>query len=137
MVRALIPQTILKVVTASITNKWQLLLIINIFLLIVGMFMETTSAITILMPIMIPLISAFDINLVQFGIIVVLNLMIGVLTPPFGLVLFVTSRIGNVSVHKLSKALIPWILALLCGLFLITVFPGIVLWLPEALGLRV
>lgn len=137
MVRALIPQTILGIVTQSVTNKIQLLLIINLFLLVVGMFMETTSAITILTPILIPLLAAFDVNLVQFGIIMVLNLMIGVLSPPFGLVLFVTSRIGEVPVQKLAKALLPWIAALLAALALITFFPEISLFIPRALGMNV
>ena len=75
--------------------------------------METTSAITILTPILMPLLAAFGVNLVQFGIIMVLNLMIGVLSPPFGLVLFVMSKIGDVPVQKLVKALLPWIVALL------------------------
>lgn len=133
MVRALIPQTILGLVT----GKVQLLLIVNVFLLVVGMFMETTSAITILTPILIPLLTAFDVNLVQFGIIMVLNLMIGVLSPPFGLVLFVTSRIGEVPVQRLAKALLPWIAALLVALALITFIPEISLIIPRALGLSV
>lgn len=137
MVRALIPQTVLGIVTQSVTSKGQLLLIVNIFLLIVGMFMETTSAITILTPILLPLLAAFDVNLVQFGIIMVLNLMIGVLSPPFGLVLFVTSRIAEVPVQRLAKALLPWIAALLAALTIITVFPEISLCIPRALGLSV
>lgn len=137
MVRALIPQTILGLVTESVTGKVQLLLIVNVFLLVVGMFMETTSAITILTPILIPLLTAFDVNLVQFGIIMVLNLMIGVLSPPFGLVLFVTSRIGEVPVQRLAKALLPWIAALLVALALITFIPEISLIIPRALGLSV
>lgn len=137
MVRALIPQTILGIVTESVTGKVQLLLIVNVFLLVVGMFMETTSAITILTPILIPLLTAFDVNLVQFGIIMVLNLMIGVLSPPFGLVLFVTSRIGEVPVQRLAKALLPWIGALLVALALITFIPEISLLIPRALGLSV
>ncbi len=100
IVRALIPQTILGMVTASVNSKTELLIIVNIFLLVVGMFMETTSAITILTPILMPLLAAFGVNLVQFGIIMVLNLMIGVLSPPFGLVLFVMSKIGDVPVQE-------------------------------------
>lgn len=137
MVRALIPQTILGIVTESVTGKIQLLLIVNLFLLVVGMFMETTSAITILTPILLPLLAAFDVNLVQFGIVMVLNLMIGVLSPPFGLVLFVTSRIGEVPVQRLARALLPWIGALMVALALITFLPEISLFLPRALGLSV
>ncbi len=137
IIKAMIPQTLLKLVTASITEQWVLLLVINIFLLIVGMFLETTSAITILIPLMLPLLVAMDVNLVHFGIILVLNLMIGVLTPPFGIVLFVTSRIGNISIGKLSKALLPWIAALLFALMLVTYIPQISLIVPQMMGLSI
>ena len=137
IVRALIPQTILGMVTASVNSKTELLIIVNIFLLVVGMFMETTSAITILTPILMPLLAAFGVNLVQFGIIMVLNLMIGVLSPPFGLVLFVMSKIGDVPVQKLVKALLPWIVALLIALAFVTFFPEISLCIPSAMGLTV
>ncbi len=136
IVRALIPQTILKLVTASVSSKWMLLLVINLFLLVVGMFMETVSAITILMPIMLPLITAFNINPVQFGIIVVLNLMIGVLSPPFGLVLFVTARIGELPIERMIKALVPWFIALLAALTIVTVFPDVSLWFPRLIGMK-
>ena len=137
IVRALIPQTILGIVTQSVTNRTQLLIIVNIFLLVVGMFMETTSAITILTPILMPLLIAFDVNLVQFGIIMVLNLMIGVLSPPFGLVLFVTSKIGEVPVQRMAKALLPWIAALLIALAFITFIPEISLYIPRSMGLSI
>lgn len=137
IVRALIPQTILGMVTASVNSKTELLIIVNIFLLVVGMFMETTSAITILTPILMPLLAAFGVNLVQFGIIMVLNLMIGVLSPPFGLVLFVMSKIGDVPIQKLVKALLPWIVALLIALAFVTFFPEISLCIPSAMGLTV
>lgn len=137
IVRALIPQTILRVITAAVSSKWMLLLILNVFLLVVGMFMETVSAITILMPIMIPLVTAFDINLVQFGIIVVFNLMIGVLSPPFGLVLFVTARIAELPIARMIKALLPWLAVLIVALALITVFPEVSLWFPRLIGMKV
>ena len=135
IIRALIPQQILTFVTASITSPVMLLIVINLFLLVVGMFLETTSAITILMPLLLPLINAAGINLVHFGIIIVLNLMIGVLTPPFGIVLFVISKIGNLSVVDLTKALLPWLAALLFALGLITFIPEISLFLPRLAGL--
>ena len=85
---------ILTSMTSVVSSKVTLLLIINVFLLIVGCFLETASAITIVVPLILPLLTAYNINLTQFGIIMVLNLMIGLLTPPFGLVLFVISKIG-------------------------------------------
>lgn len=93
--RAKIPQMILTSMTSVVSSKVTLLLIINVFLLIVGCFLETASAITIVVPLILPLLTAYNINLTQFGIIMVLNLMIGLLTPPFGLVLFVISKMAT------------------------------------------
>ena len=75
------------------------------------------------------------INPVHFGVVMVLNLMIGLLTPPFGMVLFVISRIGDISIIRLTKALIPWIGALLFTLLILSLFPQISLFLPKALGM--
>jgi tripartite ATP-independent transporter DctM subunit len=135
IIKALIPQQVLQWVTASISTPWVLLLVINIFLLLVGMFLETTSAITILVPLLLPLTNAAGVDPVHFGIIMVLNLMIGVLTPPFGIVLFVTSYIGKMSVAALTKALLPWILALFIALMIVTYVPEISLLVPRMAGL--
>lgn len=135
--RAKIPQMILQSMTAVVSNKVMLLLIINVFLLIIGCFLETASAITIVVPLIMPLLAAYHINLTQFGIIMVLNLMIGLLTPPFGLVLFVISKIGNISIGRFSRALVPWLLALLGALLLVTFIPQLSLWFPTMLGMSV
>ena len=135
--RAKIPQMILAAMTKLVSSKVALLLIINLFLLIIGCFLETASAITIVVPLVAPLLAAYGVNMTQFGIIMVLNLMIGLLTPPFGLVLFVISKIGNISIARFSKALIPWIFALIAALLLITFIPQLSLWLPTVLGMSV
>jgi len=135
--RAKIPQMILTSMTGLVSSKVTLLLIINVFLLIVGCFLETASAITIVVPLILPLLSAYNVNLTQFGIIMVLNLMIGLLTPPFGLVLFVISKIGNISIARFSKALVPWLIALLAALMLVTFIPQLSLWFPTFLGMSV
>ena len=135
--RAKIPQMILASMTSIVSNKFTLLIIINVFLLIIGCFLETASAITIVVPLILPLLAAYDINLTQFGIVMVLNLMIGLLTPPFGLVLFVISKIGNISIGRFSKALVPWLGALLAALLLVTFIPRLSLWFPTLLGMSV
>ncbi|MGI6031334.1 MAG: TRAP transporter large permease [Eubacteriales bacterium] len=135
IIKAMIPQTLLELVTSAITSKYVMLFVINIFLLVVGMFLETTSAITILMPLLLPILNEMGIDLVHFGIIIVLNLMIGVLTPPFGIVLFVTSRIGDISIQGLTKALLPWLAALFFALMLVTYIPQISLIMPQMAGL--
>lgn len=135
--RAKIPQMILASMTSIVSDKFTLLLIINGFLLMIGCFLETASAITIVVPLILPLLAAYDINLTQFGIVMVLNLMIGLLTPPFGLVLFVISKIGNISIGTFSKALVPWLGALIAALLLVTFIPQLSLWFPTLLGMSV
>lgn len=135
--RVRIPQLILKEMTGLVSSQFMLLLLINIFLLVIGCFLETASAITIVVPLIMPLLKAYHVNLTQFGIIMVLNLMIGLLTPPFGLVLFVISKIGHISVGHFSRALLPWLACLLLALMLITFVPSISLWFPTFLGMTV
>ena len=135
--RVRIPQLILKEMTGLVSSQFMLLLLINIFLLVIGCFLETASAITIVVPLIMPLLKAYHVNLTQFGIIMVLNLMIGLLTPPFGLVLFVVSKIGHISVGHFSRALLPWLACLLIALMLITFVPSISLWFPTFLEMTV
>jgi len=130
IMRNKIPMEILDFFTSFAHSPLTMLIVLNIFLLIVGAFMETVSAITILVPIMLPIMAQYNIDPIHFGVVMVLNLMIGLLTPPFGLVLFVISKIGEISMISLVKELIPFISILLVVLALITFFPQIVLWLP-------
>lgn len=130
IIRAQIPQAVLEAFTSFATSPMVVLLVLNVFLLLVGCFLETIAAITILMPLLLPLLMAFDIDPLHFGVIMILNLMIGLLTPPLGLVLFVVSRIGEISIIELVRALGPFYLMLLLALIIVTLFPAVVLWLP-------
>jgi len=112
------------------TNPLMLLLIINIILLIVGCFMETIAAISILVPIFMPAITKLGIDPVQFGVIMVLNLMIGLLTPPVGMVLFVLSRVAKMSFDKTVMAVLPFLFPLVAVLVAISAFPILTLYLP-------
>lgn len=116
-------------------NWWMFLLIVNILLLIVGAFLDTIAAISILVPILMPVAARYGIDPVHLGLIVTLNLMIGLLTPPVGMVLFVLSRISNMSVERTTLAILPWMIPLFIALGLITFIPAITLWLPTQLGL--
>jgi tripartite ATP-independent transporter DctM subunit len=107
-----------------------LLLIINVIILIVGCFMETIAAISILVPIFMPSVLALGIDPVQFGVIMVLNLMIGLITPPVGMVLFVLSRVANLSIERTVKAAFPFLVPLLLVLVLISAIPELTLYLP-------
>ena len=110
-----------------------LLLIINVLLLIVGCFLETIAAISILVPVLMPAVTAAGIDPVQFGVIMVLNLMLGLLTPPVGMVLFILSRVAKISFDRTVRAVVPFLIPLLAVLMLITIFPSITLVVPQYL----
>lgn len=113
------------VIASSITSKVALLIFINIFLLLVGMVMDTTPAILILTPLFLPIIKTFSIDPIYFGVMMVVNLAIGFVTPPLGVNLFVASSLAEVSLDQLIKRVIPFIGVFLFGLLLITAFPQI------------
>ncbi|MGF0536506.1 TRAP transporter large permease [Agrobacterium sp. ES01] len=125
-------------VTATVTafllgvteNPLLLLLIINVIILIVGCFMETIAAISILVPVLMPAVLHVGIDPVQFGVVMVLNLMIGLLTPPVGMVLFVLAQVSNLSLDKTIRAVAPFLVPLFIVLFLISAIPSLTLYLP-------
>jgi TRAP-type C4-dicarboxylate transport system permease large subunit len=106
---------------------------INIILLIVGCFLETIAAITILVPVFLPIMEKLGIDPVHFGVMMVLNLMIGLLTPPVGMVLFVLARVAKMPFEDVVKACAPFLVPLLLVLALVTFFPSITLFLPTLL----
>ncbi|MFN3569515.1 MAG: TRAP transporter large permease [Polaromonas sp.] len=112
-------------------EPWVFLLLANLLMLFVGCFLEPTAAITILVPILVPICQQLGIDLVHFGLVMVLNLMIGLLHPPMGMVLFVLARVAKLSVERTTMAILPWLVPLLGSLALITYFPKMVLWLPK------
>jgi len=130
---ARVTEAITEVLLGISRDPLVLLLIINVLLLIVGCFMETIAAISILVPVLMPAITAAGIDPVQFGVIMVLNLMIGLLTPPVGMVLFILSRVANISFDRTVRAVIPFLIPLLLVLLLITVFPSLTLVVPQYL----
>ncbi|GHC36041.1 TRAP transporter large permease [Aidingimonas halophila] len=106
------------------------LLLINMVLIIVGCFMETIAAITILVPVLLPMAVGVGVDPVHFGVIMVLNLMIGLLTPPVGMVLYVLSRVSNISFEKCMRGTLPFLIPLVVALLLVTFIPAISMWLP-------
>ncbi len=120
----------------SITdNKWVFLILANLLMLFVGCFLDTIAAITILVPILLPIVLKLGIDPVHFGLIMTLNLMIGLLHPPLGMVLFVLSRIAKLSVERTTMAILPWMVPLFAALIAITFIPEITLWLPRQMGM--
>ncbi|MBX3581695.1 MAG: TRAP transporter large permease [Rhizobiaceae bacterium] len=116
-------------------SPWVFLLLVNLILLVVGSFLDTIAAITILVPILMPMAVQYGVDPVHLGLIVTLNLMIGLLTPPVGMVLFVLSRISKLSIEATTMAILPWLAPLLIALLIITFVPAVSLWLPGVLGL--
>ena len=127
---AQIPQTITSILT-GIHSKFLFLIVINLFLLFVGCFMEGTAAILILGPILVPAMIKMGVSETQACLIMVVNLMIGVITPPVGVVLYVTSNVARVSANRVIKATMPFLIPLFIVLLIITFVPAVTNWLPN------
>ena len=126
-----IPQNLSDFLVGISDNKIIILLMINLILLFVGIFMDMTPAVLIFTPIFLPVVKSIGIDPIQFGIIMVVNLCIGLCTPPVGSVLFVGIGVAKTSIEKVIKPLLPLFIAMILALGLITYFPQITLWLPE------
>jgi tripartite ATP-independent transporter DctM subunit len=120
---------------ALTNNRYIILLLTNVLLLVVGCFLEPIASISILVPVLMPVIVKVGIDPVHFGVMMTLNLMIGLLHPPLGMVLFVLSRIAKLSIERTTVAILPWLIPLLMSLIAITMIPELTLWLPRVLGM--
>ncbi len=128
-----IPQTIAEHIVAYGMAPWMFLLVVNVILLIAGNFMEPTGIILILAPIFFPIATHLGIDPIHLGIIMVVNMEIGMVTPPVGLNLFVTSGITGMSILEVTRAALPWLMVLLVFLAIVTYVPQIALFLPDLL----
>ena len=122
-----IPTMIANAMLALTTNKYILLILINLLLLFVGCFMETIAALLILFPVLLPVVTQVGVDPIQFGVMCVLNLVLGLTTPPVGVCLFVTSAIGKISLARASKAVMPFLLLNLGVLLLVSFCPPVTL----------
>jgi len=129
------PQLVVSGIQSITSEPWAVLLILNVALLIIGMFMETIAIMIILVPIVVPLLTSLQIDLVHFGIILLVNLVIGQLTPPVGVLLFVVMTIAKVSLGQVMREIWPFLGALVIALVLITYMPSLSLVLPKLVGL--
>jgi tripartite ATP-independent transporter DctM subunit len=129
-----IPGKIAEAVMMTIHSPFMFLLAMNISLLIVGMFMDIISATMILGPVFLPMLDAFGVNWLHFGLILTVNLAIGYCTPPMGVSLYITGAIANKDLIYVTKSVIPFIIIQLIVLFIITYLPDAVLWLPRMMG---
>ncbi len=129
-----IPQDVTNALLSISDNKIMVLIIINLILLFVGIFMDMTPAVLIFTPIFLPVTTAMGIDPVHFGIIMVLNLCIGLCTPPVGSVLFIGVGVAKTTIQKVIRPLLPLFLAMLVSLALVSMFPELSLWLPRVFG---
>ena len=116
-------------------NKYIILLLLNVLLLFAGMFLDATPVIMLFVPMLLPLSTAIGVHPIQMGVIVVLNLMIGLMTPPIGQSLFVMSTVTDLPFEKVIKCTTPWLIPLIITMLLVTYVPGITLALPKLLGI--
>lgn len=132
-----IPQKFTDILFSITKNPYGILLIINIFLLFWGMFMDSLPAILILIPILLPLAENLGIHPIHFGVVVTYNLMIGLITPPYGAALFTGCIISDLPMEKIVREMLPFIMISIVLLFIITYIPIIVMWLPTIFGLNI
>jgi tripartite ATP-independent transporter DctM subunit len=127
------PKLIMDVITHATDKAWVVLLMLNIILLILGCFMETIAIMIILVPILIPVLTLYHIDLTHFGIILLINLTIGQLTPPVGVLLFVSSSITKVRFNVIVREVVPYVAVLILALLVLTYIPWLSLWLPAVI----
>lgn len=129
-----IPQSLSIILRAWELSPLGFLILVNIVLLVLGCVLEGTTILLVVVPVLIPTAQALGIDMVHFGVVVVVNIMLGLITPPYGLLLFVMTRIAEVPLRALVRDTLPFLAAMVAALALITLFPGLVLWLPRAFG---
>jgi tripartite ATP-independent transporter DctM subunit len=131
-----VPQLVANAMLGITDNKYIMLLVVNIVFLILGMFMDTSSIQLVFVPIVLPVMRAMGIDLVHFGVVIVLNMMIGLSTPPFGMLLFIVTGLSKAKMKDVIREMVPFIILFIGVLFLITYIPELVLWLPKQMGYK-
>jgi len=131
LIQQRVPTMLVEGLMALTSERWLVLLIVNVILLILGCFMEGIAIMLLTIPVFVPLVTRVGVDPVHFGVVMALNSMIGLLTPPVGMCLYAVSSISKVPIWPLAKELWPYIVALTVCLFLITYIPGLVVWIPN------
>lgn len=131
LTNAQVPQQVGAWIAESDMNKWIFMIIVNLLFFVMGMFLEAVSIILITLPILLPILAHFDINLIHFAIIMTINMELGMITPPVGLNLFVVSGIAKQKLGEVVKGVIPFIILMIVFLALVVLIPQLSLWLPE------
>ena len=134
IVRTKLPQELVGLIVANVSSRSVFLLLIVLLIVFLGMLMDGAVITVIVTPMLLGLLEAFDISLVHYGILQLVALTLGALTPPYGMTTFITARILDMPMLKLAKAMIPWMIGLLIFTFTVAFFPGFVTWLPKLMG---
>jgi len=129
-----IPDVVAKVLLSIAPNKYVFLLFVNILFMLLGCFIDTSAIMLVFVPMVLPTVNAFGIDLVHFGVVIVLNMMIGLSTPPYGVLLFIVSGISNTPLRSVIKEILPMIVAMLIVLAVLTYVPSIILFIPNLFG---
>jgi tripartite ATP-independent transporter DctM subunit len=133
LTRERVPQMLSEALLSVSDERWVILLLINILLLVLGCFMEGLAIMLLTVPVLLPLVMQLGVDPVHFGVIVVMNLMIGLITPPFGMALFVVAKVGSIPFHELARTTWPFVIALIGVLLICTYWPWVVMVVPNTL----
>ena len=134
IVRTKLPQALVTLITNYVDNRTVFIFLVVVLIVFLGMLMDGAVITVIVTPMLLNVLGAFDISLVHFGILQLVALTLGALTPPYGMTTFITARILDMPMHRLAKAMLPWMLALFFFALIVAFFPQIVMWLPHLMG---
>lgn len=129
-----VPNTVRGILAGWEMSPWQFLLVVNLILLVLGCLMEGSTILLVVVPVLVPTAQALGIDMVHFGVVVVVNIMIGLITPPYGLLLFICAKLSEQPLMAVVRDTLPFLIAMIAALMLITYVPELVLWLPRQLG---
>jgi tripartite ATP-independent transporter DctM subunit len=132
--RAQVSRDVAAYLTSLTDSPWVFMILVNVLLLILGCLIDATAVILVTVPVLLPIAVEFGIDPVYFGVVMIINLMIGLLTPPVGSVLYITSSVTGRPVDVVFRGIAPFLIPLFAVLIVVTAFPAMVLWLPRMLG---
>jgi tripartite ATP-independent transporter DctM subunit len=129
-----IPNTVRTLLAGWEMSRWEFLLVVNIILLVLGCLLEGSTILLVVVPVLVPTAQALGVDMVHFGVVVVVNIMLGLVTPPYGLLLFIVAKLSGAPISAVVRDTLPFIAAMVAALMLITFVPDLALWLPRQMG---
>jgi tripartite ATP-independent transporter DctM subunit len=129
-----VPNTVRAVLAGWELSQWEFLLVVNLILLVLGCLLEGSTILLVVVPVLVPTAQALGVDMVHFGVVVVVNIMLGLITPPYGLLLFIVAKLSGAPIAAVVRDTMPFVAAMVAALMLITFVPDLVLWLPRQLG---